>query len=100
MGGWVETSLPSAHTPLHSLYLQASSSSEEEVEEEEEEEEEVVEEEGQALCEIRWFWTPHELLPKKEDRAKCLRLELFESDRVDEVPVVSPSTHPPTHPPA
>lgn len=46
---------------------------------------------GEAMMEVRWYWTPQELLPKVEDRAKCLLRELFESDRVDEIPVVRPS---------
>ena len=40
------------------------------------------------MMEVRWFWSPPELLPQKEDRAKCLLREVFESDRVDEIPVV------------
>ena len=44
--------------------------------------------EGEAMMEVRWFWSPQELLSKKEDRAQCLLRELFESDRVDEIPVV------------
>jgi len=44
--------------------------------------------EGEAMMEVRWFWSPQELLVKKEDRTQCLLRELFESDRVDEIPVV------------
>ncbi|EKU20980.1 hypothetical protein NGA_0077000, partial [Nannochloropsis gaditana CCMP526] len=45
------------------------------------------------MMEVRWYWTPQELLPKVEDRAKCLLRELFESDRVDEIPVESINDH-------
>ncbi|GAB5037423.1 origin recognition complex subunit 1 [Nannochloropsis oceanica] len=45
--------------------------------------------EGEAMMEVRWFWSPQELLVKKEDRTQCLLRELFESDRVDEIPVQS-----------